>query len=419
MKTFMKPLLALLIAAPVAMSATASFASTAANTAIVNKAILTYTGGTAESSVIVKVDLVPALPNVTITRGDAIYTGTDSPIIPNTVTITSGANGPATYTISSSITASLNSTAPSVSGDGSLTIGASITAGTGGTTFIVVPAPIGGGITNNSEVNGIAVTDKIVFLGTDSVTYTKTVSSTEYDATNNTFKIHWDPSDALASGITPGVGVQVGETAQLILSAKPGTIITLGSLLTTTVTAVVTAPSFPVIPPVSTSPANKWTSNPATLSFHKYSRNVTTKVAGTGPAHANAAIEGNTVLSQYYYDGIVPGKTGDTIEYIIEVSNDATSLSPLTACAISDMIPTTYVTDLQPVYSGSGNVFYIPVSGPPITLITGAVGISQASYVAANSPNLIIKVGTGANNTSTGNIPIGGGVTVAYQVKIK
>ena len=41
MNTFMKPLLALVIAAPVIMSAQASFANTAANTAIVNKAVLT------------------------------------------------------------------------------------------------------------------------------------------------------------------------------------------------------------------------------------------------------------------------------------------------------------------------------------------------------------------------------------------
>ena len=95
MRAVMKSLLALALAAPAVFCAQASFASTAANTAIVNKAVLSYNGGlTAESSVTVKVDLVPALPNVTITRGDAVYQGTDTPGIANTVTITASANGP-------------------------------------------------------------------------------------------------------------------------------------------------------------------------------------------------------------------------------------------------------------------------------------------------------------------------------------
>jgi hypothetical protein len=415
MKSFMKPLLALLVAAPVAMSVTTSFASTAANTAIINKAVLSYNGGTAESSVIVKVDLVPAAPNISITRGDAVYSGADTPTLPNTVTITSAANGPASYTVAGTVTGS-NTTGPTVTGDDTVTIGATITSATGDTNYIIVPAPIGGGTAANSAVNGIAVNDVIAFA-INGHSYVKTVTSTAYNLATNTFQIYW--AVALPAADVLPAGWQVGEQAQVILTAKPGTITLLGNELTTTVTATVTATNFPTGTAV-TSPANKWTSVPATIVFKKYSRNVSVPVAGTG-AHANAAIEGNTgVGTKDYYDGGVTGKTGDIIEYVVEATNTG---APLTLCAISDSIPTSYVGDPLAVYSGSGNIFYMPtltIPEPAKTFIAGVLPASnQASYVAANTPNLIVKVGSGANNTSLGTIGTGEKVTIAYQVKIK
>ncbi|HBG06884.1 MAG: hypothetical protein A2075_05850 [Geobacteraceae bacterium GWC2_58_44] len=414
----MKTLLALLVAVPLVMSAKASFANTAANTAIVNKAVLTYNGGlTAESSVIVKVDLVPALPNVTITRGDAVYQGVDTPVITDTVTITSSANGPATYTVTPSITGSSNSTAPSVSGGSSPILGATVTAGTGATTFIVVPAPIGGATAADSEVNGIAVNDVIVFT-INGHTYTPKVTATSYNVASNTFQINWANVEAVPAADVLDAGVQIGERQQVNLSVKPGTVNTLGSELTVTVKADVTAPNFPPAA-ATTAPANKWTSTPPTITFQKYSRNVTVPVAGTGIAHS-APIEGNTGAgAQPYYTGGVTGKTDDIIEYVIEASNSGASTFDLTLCAISDTVPTTYVSDLLTPYTGSRHIFYIDTNGTPTTIAAGAVGASPASYVAANSPNLIVNVGQNANNTTPGTIPIGKSVTIAYQVKIK
>jgi len=406
------------IAVPVVMSAKASFANTAANTAIVNKAVLTYNGGlTAESSVIVKVDLVPALPNVTITRGDAVYQGVDTPAITDTVTVTSSANGPATYTVAPSVTGSTNTTAPSVTGGSSPILGATVTAGTGGQTFIVVPAPIGGTTSADSEVNGIAVNDVIVFT-VNGHTYTPKVTSTSYNAANNTFQINWANVEAVPVADVLGAGVQVGERQQVNLSVKPGTVNTLGSELTVTVKADVTATNFPAAS-ATTAPANKWTSTPPTITFQKYSRNVSVPVVGTGVAHS-APIEGNTGAgAQPYYTGGVTGKSGDTIEYVVEASNSGASLFDLTLCAIADSVPTSYVTDLLTPYTGSRHIFYIDTTGTPSTITAGAVGANLASYVSANTPNLIVNVGDSANNTTPGTIPIGKSVTIAYQVKIK
>ena len=419
MKFLAKTSLALALAVTALSCAQTAGASTAANTAIVNKAVLTYNNGlTAESSVTVKVDLVPALPNVTITRGEAAYQGVDTPPIPNTVTITSAANGPETYTVTPTITASTNSTDPSVTGGTPVVLGATITAGTGSSTSIIVPAPMGGAITADSDVNGIAVNDIIVFT-VNSHTYTPRVTSTQYNVTNNTFQINWANTDAIPAADILGAGVQVGERQQVNLSAKPGTINSLGLEITTTVKAEVTAPNFPANS-ATTAPANKWTSTPPTITFQKYSRNVTVPVAGSGTPHFNASIEGNTGAGSLpYYTGGVTGKPGDTIEYIIEASNSGTSAFDLTACSISDSVPTTYVTDLLTPYTGSRHIFYIDTDAVTTTINAGAVGANLASFVPGSTPNLVVNVGVSANNNTPGTIPIGKGVTIAYQVKIK
>jgi hypothetical protein len=414
----MKALLALLLAAPVVMSAQDSFANTAANTAIVNKAVLTYNGGlTAESSVTVKVDLVPALPNVTITRGDAVYQGVDTPAITDTVTITSSANGPAIYAVTPAVTGATNSSGASVTGGTTQALGATVTAGTGGSTFIVVPAPIGGSIAADSEVNGIAVNDVIVF-SINGHTYTPKVTSTSYNAANNTFQINWGNVEAVPAADILGAGVQIGERQQVNLTVKPGSINTLGSELTVTVKADVTASNFPTAS-ATTAPANKWTSTPPTITFQKYSRNVTSPVTGTGIPFS-APIEGNSGAgAKPYYTGGVTGKSGDIIEYVVQASNSGTSAFDLTSCAISDSLPTAYVSDLITAYTGSRHIFYIDTTGTPSTISAGAVGSSLASYVPGNNPNLVVNVGENANSTTPGTIPVGKSVTIAYQVKIK
>ena len=247
------------------------------------------------------------------------------------------------------------------------------------------------------------------------------MTSTAYNLATNTFQINWANTSPIAAGDLAGnvAGLQVGERQQVVLTAKPGTITTLGSSITSTLTAAVTAANFPT-GSATTAPADSWSSTPPTISFQKYSRNVTNPVAGTGTAHTNGSIEGNTGTGSLpYYTGGVTGKTGDVIEYVVEAANSSASLLDLTSCAISDTIPTTYVTDLLSPYTGSRQVFYIDNTGvAPVTydLTAGALGANLASYV---SPALVVNVGVGANNTTAGTIPIGKSVTIAYQVKIK
>jgi hypothetical protein len=415
----MKWLLAIALAAPAVLCAQASLANTAANTAIVNRAVLTYNGGlSAESSVTVRVDLVPALPNVAITRGEAAYQGPDTPGIANTVSVTSSANGPATYTVVPTVAASTNTSGAKVTAGASMLLGATITAGTGSATSIVVPAPIGGAITADSEVNGIAVNDVIVFTVNNN-SYARKVTSTQYNAASNTFQINWASSEAIPQGDILGAGIQVGERQQVDLIAKPGTITTPGSEITTTVKVEVSAANFPTNS-ASTTPPNKWSSAPATVVFQKYSRNVSAPVAGTGTPHYNAKVEGNTGAGSLpYYTGGVTGKPGDIIEYLVEASNSASGTFALTSCSISDSVPTSYVTDPLPAYTGARHIFYIDISGATSTIAAGAPGASLASYVAASTPNLVVNVGENAGNSTPGTIPIGKSVAIAYQVKIK
>jgi hypothetical protein len=266
-------------------------------------------------------------------------------------------------------------------------------------------------------VNGIAVNDVIVFT-INGHTYTPKVTSTSYNASNNTFQINWSNVAAVPAADVLGAGVQVGERQQVNLVVKPGAITTLGADLTVTVKADVTAANFPPAS-ATTAPGNKWTSTPPTITFQKYSRNVTSPVAGAGISHS-APIEGNTGAgAQPYYTGGVTGKPGDVIEYVVEAANSGASTFDLTSCAISDSVPTSYVTDLLTPYTGSRHIFYIDTTGTASTITAGAVGSSLASYIAANTPNLIVNVGVGANASTAGTIPIGKSVTIAYQVKIK
>jgi hypothetical protein len=400
-KLFSTLLLPALLALPLLTPGQAS-ANTAANTAIVNKATLTYNGSqTASSSVTVTVNLVPSTPNVNITSGTAAYTGANTPTIPNSVVITSTANGPASYTITPSVTASTNTTAPSVSVGTAVSIGASVTTGTSTTTAIRVPA--GGASGNGSAINGIAVNDTIV-LTVNGNTYSRVVTGTT-DNGDDTFSLTLDV--ALPVADVPIAGIQVGERSTVNLNAIPGTVVAQGVNVTVTVQAQVSTPGA-ANATATTSPANSWTTPNPNVSFQKYSRNLTS-ASGTG---ALTSFTINTVTNNYYTTGVT-GKSGDTIEYVIVATNNG--VIDLTSCAINDVLPSAYVGNPLGAYGGK-EVFYIDTTGTTSQISAGAVGANQASYVA---PNLVINVGVGATAVAKGTIPASKSVTMAYQVIIK
>lgn len=406
MRNLFKNFLVLMIAAGAALSATSAFANTAANTSIVNSAKLTYTGGSASATVIVTVNLVPSTPNVTITNANGAYTAPDTSALTDSVIITSTANGPANYTVAPTVSASTNVTSPSVTGGASVSIGATVTTGTSGTTYVTVPASGASG--SGSAVNGIGVGSTIVFAY-NSTTHTVQVTGTT-DNGDGTFKISWGGGSAIPPADVPAAGVQVGEQKTVNLSVKPGTIQTPGTAITVTVQASVSTTGAANATATNGTP-NNWTSSLPNISMTKYVRNVTTGAAGSAGATSFTI---NTVTSTFYTAGVT-GKPGDILEYVIQsINNAGGGAFDLPGCAISDVLPTAFV-DLANNYGGQG-VFYIDTNNATFKFTAAGVGANQASYVA---PNLVVNVGIGANSTTPGAIPVGKSVIVAYQVTIK
>lgn len=407
MKSF-KLLVAAAGIATVAAGAGNAFANTAANTRIVNSAKLTYAGGSAAASVVVSVALVPSTPNVTISYGNADYTAPNTPGIVDTVTITATANGPAEYTVTPSIMEATNvvSNSPSVNAlTPKVTVGATVTTGTSGTTFVTVPAGIATG--SGSAVNGIGVGSTIIFAA-GGTNYTRTVTATT-DNGDGTFTISW----ATPVGAAPAAGTLVAEQKAVSLDVLPGTVLSPGTSITVSVRASVSTPGAGAATADTASP-NTWTTTSPYVSITKYVRNVTSKVAGTAGATTFTV---NTVSNTYYTDGVV-GKPGEVLEYVVQATNTSTT-TDLSSSALSDVVPTAYVDLVTPGPYGGQDVFYVDPDNAPFTFTAAAVGANQASWVPASNPNLVVNVGRGAGKTATGTIPATKSVTIAYQVKIK
>lgn len=408
MKSSWKYLTAFTLALALLLPASRALANVAANTEIVNSAKLTYTGGTANATVTVKVNQVPSAPNVSITDTNGGYTAPDTPALTNTVRITSTANGPASYTVAPTVSASSNTTGPTVTGGDTVTIGATVTTGTSTVNYLTIPASGASG--SGSAVNGIAVTDMIVFT-VNGNTYTQQVTGTT-DNGDKTFRLILDSAIPLAD--VPLAGVQVGEQATVNLSVLPGTVQTAGTNIDVTVQAVVSTAGVGDVTVINTNP-NYWTTPSPSVLMNKYVRNLTTAASNPAPGSGDTFTI-NTIGREYFTAGVT-GKTGETLEYVIVASSLAGG-ADLTGCAISDLIPEAFVTLKTGVYGGN-NVFYIAPDGATSSFTAAAVGANQASFVAGNNPNLIVNVGDGASNTLTGTIPVGQSVTIAYQVTIK
>jgi hypothetical protein len=400
-----------LAACALAFPSGSAFANTAANTQIVNSAKLTYVGGSAAATVVVSVALVPSTPNVGITYGNAAYTGPNTPPISDTVTITATANGPASYTVAPSLGAVANVSASNPATVSAptpvVTIGATVTTGTSGTTFVTVPAGIASG--SGSAVNGIGPASTIIFT-VNGNSYTRSGLTTT-DNGNGTFSISW--ATPIPAADIPLAGVLIAEQKTVPVNVLPGTVLAPGSNITVAVTATVSTPGA-ANATASTATPNTWTTPSPNVSLTKYVRNASTPVVGNaGPTSFTI----NTVTSTFYTGGVT-GKPGDTLEYVIVATN--TGVTDLNSSAISDLIPTAYVNFVTgPGPYGGKEVFYIDPTSAAVAFTAAAPGANQASWVAGNNPNLVVNVGTGASNAAPGAIPAGKSVTVAYQVTIK
>ncbi len=393
----------LLLLFTIAFSAGSVLAGTAANTQIINNASLSFDDGTGvqtiTASVTVTVDLVAAVPNLSAPPDDStIYVGPDTPLTFD-YTITAGSNGPDTYTITSSVASSTNTSIPGTSIPTPVILGASVTSGNiGSTTTLQVPSDGSGpdNVVNQIEAGDIIIVD--VGSGPETVTVLSVTDPGSGMAT-----ITLEPTTQL-SGSAP-VGTPIYEQQMVILTVGSGTIVTSGTDITVTAEVTVTNSAGTATDQVVAT----YTSGSATLT--KYVRNVNNANGNSGGTGAQTfTIDGFT---GNYYTGGVTGEPGDTLEYVLIADNTGTAV--LTDAVISDLIPEAFVTFDTGVY-GTDDVFYIDTAG--VTDSFPADGTDLADFTAGGNPNLVVYVGNGAASGTTGSIPVGSRVTVAYQVTI-
>lgn len=312
------------------------------------------------------------------------------PTLPSVYTVTAGGNGPDTYTISTAVTGSTNTTGPGASAPATVTLGATIT--TSGSTVNLLQVPADGNA--DSSVNGIEVGNTVLVAG-----QVRTVTAISDPATGIATITLDSPLPA-----APAAGVAVYEQQQFNMVVDSGTIVASGTDITVTVdTSVSNSAGSDTDQVVAT-----FTSGSATLV--KYVRNLSWAAGNTGGTGAASITLNGTTYD--YYSGGVTGRPGDVLQYVLVASN--TSSAAVGNSTISDVLPTAYVTFNPDVYAGTGDVIYIDETGTEHQL-TQEADSDQATYA---SGTLTVHVGAGSNSSSGGSIPAGGSVTVAYQVTI-
>jgi len=373
---------------------TDAMATVAANTQIINQATLSYNDGTGvqteNASVAVTVSLVPGLATLDSPADQtSVYTGVNTTHT-YTYTITAGGNGPDTYTVTTAVAGSTNTTGASTGGDTSFPLGATVT--TSGSTTTVLQVPSDG--TADSSVNGIENGDTVVVNGE-----VRTVSGIS-DPASGTATI----TLGVALGAAPGAGVSVYEQRTFPVDDLSGTITTVGTDITVTADTTVTNSAGPATDQVMST----YTSGQAVLD--KYVRNFTDAAGNAGGAGAQSfTVNGAT---NDYYTGGVTGDTGDVLEYVLVASNNGGG--QVTACTIADVLPTAFITFNSDAYGASQDFAYIDEGGSE-TNLTEDPADDAATLSGAN---LTVNVGAGATSGAGGTIDAGNDVRVAYQVTI-
>jgi hypothetical protein len=373
-------------------------ANMAANTQIINSARVDYNDGAAaqhhESTVTVTVALVPAAPTIAVgSNQTGAYTGANTQLA-NTFTITSNANGPDTYDLSTANTGVTNAGsvgAPHVDTPGASTIlGATVTLAGSSDTDIYV-APDG---TSNSSVNGIVADDWVV-IGSD-------LSQVDSVTDNASGTSHIILKTALAGG-APAAGVLVAEQQTVTVHVLSGTITTPGTSIVASNHLTAASNTTPAETATSADMTDTYTNG--LITFTKYVRNVTGPIVGGGGTVTYAT-------NDYYRTGVT-AKPGEVLEYLLVITNSGSG--QVSAAYITDGLPVGYVDFRTTPYSGSTAVTYVNAASA-VSYLTATADTDAATWA---SPTLTVYVGTGATSSAGGTIAAAATVRVLYQVSVK
>lgn len=409
-KPGLRPLATALLALGTLAAGNQALATTAANTTIRNTVTVNYAdaAGTNQAALTAQVDvLVSLVRSAPLLSAPADQTTGGANVTYN-YTITTTANGPATYNLAATVVAEVGgisgSTATSFPGSVMLaatTVAASTTiAGGGATTTITVPQDA----VANGNVNGFNGGETVV-IGGQVLTVTAIGSDTAGAGLTTI-----DVSNAGAAlAVTPGM--LIAERQTFTVTVDPGTFIATTDQ-TVDVAATATDSTTPALVATDTT---RTTVAAVGLSVFKYVRNVST--TGSDATEGNAAGTGSVAhCGITAYSGGVTGKPGNILEYLIVVSKSA-SANNATSVQVSDTIPpfTALVASSMEIdLDGDGTGAFAAVTE---NASDGDAGESNGSVVYFYPGGT--DGGTGFGDGSDGTIGAGGKVCMKFRTTIQ
>jgi len=332
-----------------------ALATTGANHIIRNTVTVNYADivGSAQTPITASVDVTVNLVAAQAVLSAPIDQPTDAATAATySYTITSQANGPDSYNLTTGVTesAGISGSTATIRNAGDTATIASI--GLGGTSVAALtPVPVAGTVAipvpadsaSDGEVNGIAAGDTVVING---AVYTVASVDDANGGTANatsTITVNGNGTPALVQ-----IGDQIGEQLAFLVRVTPGTVT---AAVDQTITVDINALDSGAVAPAETDQTIT-TVTVAALTVVKYVANITDPVAGGG---STVTIDtGGGAGSITYYTSGVTGDPGDTLEYLIEVNNGGTSSA--TNVVLSDPVPafTTYTASSMRLDTGTG-----------------------------------------------------------------
>lgn len=380
---------------------TALYASTAANTTISNTVTVNFedAGGNAQTAVTASVSFtVNLVASAPIVSAPADVSPTTESTSYNLVhTLTSTANGPDTYNISSGSVDTNMDGAPTFGGDATIILGATTVAADFLAGVTAITAPFDG--TDDGAVNGLAAGDTIVIdpTGTAETAVITSIDESTGAATNTV-------TITLVAATTGGAsaGVTIGESASTTTTVTTNTVTAPPSgshNVTVTYTSAANAG-------VTATDSSLYTVVRSALTVTKYVRNDTT---------ANGAGTSTVFGGQTYYASGVNGNPGETMEYLIVIENPA-GYGDAQNIVVSDPIPqfTTYsANSIQLDANGLGLAAQLDSDSGDAAEFDGGANTVYA-YAGLGGTDGAVGFGNGTGGTLSG----GETSVVVFQVTI-